>query len=189
MSKNGKMLALINYRLRLTLSDGRTLVGQMLAFDKHMNVVLADAEEWRTLKNRGKDGEVREQRRSLGLVILRGETLVSLSVEGPPPVTPEDRAKAAAARLAPGPGRGMAVGRGLPTGPVRGVGGPSAEAMQPQFPGMMGRGGMAPGFPGGQRPPLPPGGGGFPGGPPPPPPPGGFPGGGFPGAGFPGRGG
>lgn len=101
------MLALINYRLRVTLNDGRQLTGQMLAFDPHMNLVLADTEEFRKLKRRkgasskqdndddedgGDDDESStapmpsaEQKRTLGLIILRGETIVSLSVEGPPP--------------------------------------------------------------------------------------------------------
>jgi hypothetical protein len=42
-SQGGKMLSLINYRLRVTLNDGRQLTGQMLAFDPHMNLVLADS--------------------------------------------------------------------------------------------------------------------------------------------------
>jgi small nuclear ribonucleoprotein (snRNP)-like protein len=31
-------------------NDGRALVGQMLAYDKHMNFVLAECEEFRTVK-------------------------------------------------------------------------------------------------------------------------------------------
>lgn len=41
---SGKMLSLINYRLRVTLSDGRQITGQLLAFDAHMNVVLSECE-------------------------------------------------------------------------------------------------------------------------------------------------
>lgn len=36
-------MALINYRLRITLNDGRQMTGQMLAFDQHMNMVMADS--------------------------------------------------------------------------------------------------------------------------------------------------
>jgi hypothetical protein len=33
-NKQGKMQNLINYRMRVTLTDGRQMTGQMLAFDK-----------------------------------------------------------------------------------------------------------------------------------------------------------
>jgi small nuclear ribonucleoprotein B and B' len=89
------MLSLINWRLKVTINDGRALTGQMLAFDRHMNLVLADCEEFRRVRPKKKPGEdaapEQELKRTLGLVILRGETVVSLSVEGPPPVVDEDK--------------------------------------------------------------------------------------------------
>lgn len=89
------MLSLINWRLKVTINDGRALIGQMLAFDKHMNLVLADCEEFRRVRPKKKAGEEtapeQEMKRTLGLVILRGETVVSISVEGPPPVVDEDK--------------------------------------------------------------------------------------------------
>jgi small nuclear ribonucleoprotein B and B' len=98
------MLGLINWRLKVTINDGRAFVGQMLAFDKHMNLVLADCEEFRHVRPKKKAGESesapeQEMKRSLGLVILRGETVVSLSVEGPPPVQDEDKKNAVCAIL------------------------------------------------------------------------------------------
>jgi len=45
------------------------------------------------------------------LVILRGETIVSVSVEGPPPVGGDEKAS-----LTAGPGRGMPAGRGMGLG-------------------------------------------------------------------------
>jgi small nuclear ribonucleoprotein (snRNP)-like protein len=98
-SKGGKMLGLINWRLKVTINDGRALTGQMLAFDRHMNLVLADCEEFRRVRPKKKPGETetpaeQEMKRTLGLVILRGETVVSLSVEGPPPVVDEDKKNA-----------------------------------------------------------------------------------------------
>jgi len=92
------MLSLINWRLKVTINDGRALTGQMLAFDRHMNLVLADCEEFRRVRPKKKAGEEpapeQEMKRTLGLVILRGETVVSLSVEGPPPVVDEDKKNA-----------------------------------------------------------------------------------------------
>jgi small nuclear ribonucleoprotein B and B' len=92
------MLSLINWRLKVTINDGRALTGQMLAFDRHMNLVLADCEEFRRVRPKKKPGEEtapeQEMKRSLGLVILRGEAVVSLSVEGPPPVVDEDKKNA-----------------------------------------------------------------------------------------------
>jgi small nuclear ribonucleoprotein B and B' len=93
------MLSLINWRLKVTINDGRALTGQMLAFDRHMNLVLAECEEFRRVRPKKKAGEseagpMQEMKRALGLVILRGETVVSISVEGPPPVQDEDKKNA-----------------------------------------------------------------------------------------------
>jgi len=133
--KGSKMQNLIDYRVRITLEDGRQLTGLLMAFDKFMNLVLADTEEFRRIKRRSTttaqaDGE-QEEKRTLGLIILRGEQVVSLSVDAPP-VTE------GSGRLAPiqsGFGTAKPVGRGLPitanvasappgglAGPVRGVG-------------------------------------------------------------------
>lgn len=119
------------------------LVGTFMAFDRHMNMVLGDTEEYRRIKSKKGQGlqEERTEKRTLGLIILRGDSVVSLTIEGPPP--PEGDEK-----LTPGgPGVGRAVGRGLPVapmggapmglaGPVRGVGGPSPSMMQPPVQGM-----------------------------------------------------
>lgn len=93
------MLGLVNWRMKITINDGRSFVGKMLAFDRHMNLVLADCEEFRRVRPKKKQGEtetpaMQEMKRTLGLVILRGETVVSLSVEGPPPVVEEDKKSA-----------------------------------------------------------------------------------------------
>ncbi|EFA74520.1 putative small nuclear ribonucleoparticle-associated protein [Heterostelium album PN500] len=188
MPKSSKMLQFINWRIRVTIQDGRVIVGRFLAFDKHMNVVICDAEEFRRIKQKGK--EDREEKRTLGMVLIRGETVVSLSAESPPP----EEVKAKVAPQVPGgPGIGRAVGRGMMmtsgggappgannpvglTGPVRGVGSAAPGSMMPQG-GPVGRG-----FPPGMMPPPPGGpmGRGFPPGMMPPPPPGGPMGRGFP---------
>ena len=107
-TRNTRMMSLLNYRLKITLQDGRYLVGQMLAFDKHMNLVLGDTEEFRRIKTKkvvvGLPG--REEKRALGLVILRGETIVALSVEAPPP----SGDKRTPASFIPGTGAGRPAG-------------------------------------------------------------------------------
>lgn len=102
------MSNIVNYRLRITLSDSRILTGQMLAFDKHMNLVLADCEEFRKINKTAKDNSSAnlEQKRTLGLVILRGETIVSMSIDGPPPPSTDDiRSRGPGLMAGPGMGR------------------------------------------------------------------------------------
>jgi small nuclear ribonucleoprotein B and B' len=134
--KGNKMLQYVNWRMRIQISETRTLLGTFMAYDKHMNLVLGDCEEYR--KIRGKDKGDREEKRMLGLVLLRGENVISLSADTPPPPAPRAQLAAGAA-----PGAGKAAGRGMPvaplsaapkglSGPVRGVGGPAASLMTPQ---------------------------------------------------------
>ncbi|MCJ1431742.1 hypothetical protein MMC27_001097 [Xylographa pallens] len=184
-----------------------------------MNLVLADTEEFRRVKRKATKGAQSapgssapalvesEEKRTLGLTIVRGTHIISCSVDGPPPADPSARLGTSAPGgsgsappiLAAGPGISRPAGRGLPvglSGPAAGVGGPPPPGGFAGFPpggfpggappGFGGRGGPPGGPPGFAPPP------GFAGGPPqgfqPPPgfqaPPGGR---GFPPPGFGGR--
>jgi len=149
----------------------RVLVGTFMAFDKHMNLVLGDCEEQRRIKVKkaaGGGSEEREERRMLGLVLLRGESVVSIQIESMPRQPKAGPAAGPGAAHAAGRGAGAPVAVGAPVGlagPVRGVGGPAPGPMM-GMPGM----GMPPGVvPGAGMPPgMPPPGMGFPGMYPPP---------------------
>lgn len=133
-----------------------------------MNLVLADTEEFRRTRRKGKaaPGATQtvtetEERRAIGLTIIRGAHVISLTVDGPPPADPAARLggasgpSATAATLAAGPGVARPAGRGLPvglTGPAPGVGGPG-PGFGAGFPGAPGFGGPPPGFGGRGGPP------------------------------------
>lgn len=127
-----------------------------------MNLVLADTEEFRKSRQRGKGASgsttvEADQKQTLGLCIVRGTNIVSLSVESPPPADPSARLGAgvpgasASSAMPAGPGIGRPAGRGsMPiglTGPAAGVGGPAPAGGFPGFPGAPG------GFPGRGGPP------------------------------------
>ena len=83
-TRQSKFLMWINYRIRVTLSENRVLIGTFLAFDKHMNIVLSDTEEHCLVKSKNKKFD-REKRRTLGLVLIRGDSVIAISAESQEP--------------------------------------------------------------------------------------------------------
>jgi small nuclear ribonucleoprotein len=57
----------VNKTVSLLLKDGRILEGKLSGFDEYMNMILEDAEETKD-----------EQVRRLGVVILRGNNIVTI---------------------------------------------------------------------------------------------------------------
>jgi len=106
-----------------------------------MNLVLADTEEFRRVKRKPTKGQApgsaepafieTEEKRTLGMTIVRGAHIVSTSVEGPPPADASARlgkeGPQAAAPAMAAPGISRPVGRGAGgaglQGPAQGVGG------------------------------------------------------------------
>ena len=84
MSQKSKFWQWIDHRVRVTIADQRMLVGTFIAFDKHLNIVLADTEEFRVLKALKPTDPEREIKRSLGLLVLRGDNIISISAEKAP---------------------------------------------------------------------------------------------------------
>ncbi len=141
-----KLMNWLNYRVRITLHDGRQLVGTFLAFDRHMNLVIADCEEYRKIKDKSGAGEDRELKRTLGLMLLRGEGIISMNPEAPPP-SQAKKVGESAGQVRPGVAVPMGRGSGVMPHPMG-------------FPPVTRGAGMPPGMmpPGMMPPPPPPGG-------------------------------
>ncbi|CUG85785.1 small nuclear ribonucleoprotein protein, putative [Bodo saltans] len=77
-------MSYINNVLHITTDDNRELTGKLLVFDRHMNIVLSDVVETRVVGGQGKKtagGASSAVERKLGLVLLRGEHVVSLRAD------------------------------------------------------------------------------------------------------------
>jgi len=59
----------MDQKLSLLLKDSRVIEGKLTGYDEYMNMVLSDAEE-----------TMNENKRRLGIVILRGNNVVSISI-------------------------------------------------------------------------------------------------------------
>ena len=115
MSRSSKFLQWINYRIRVTIQDSRTLVGTFIAFDKHMNLVLVETEEFRKIKPKKPEEKEREMKRCLGLVLLRGDSIVTMSAEAPPAQAGRRIGEGA---MMGGPGRAAPMGRAMQVTPM-----------------------------------------------------------------------
>ena len=78
----------LNLTVKCLTKDGRTFVGIFKAFDKRMNVVLTNSTEFRRVRRRKDDNNpdspfvIKEEKRNLGMIVMRGEHIVSMAAEG-----------------------------------------------------------------------------------------------------------
>ncbi|CAB4253025.1 similar to Saccharomyces cerevisiae YER029C SMB1 Core Sm protein Sm B [Maudiozyma barnettii] len=95
---NSRLSDLVGYKLRVLTEDGRVYIGELMAFDKHMNVILSDCVEERIpkqeqlkLRQNKTIDEVKVEKRTLGLVILRGEHILTTVVQDKPLISKRER--------------------------------------------------------------------------------------------------
>eukprot|EP00931_Biecheleriopsis_adriatica_P028521 TRINITY_DN1699_c0_g1_i1.p2 TRINITY_DN1699_c0_g1~~TRINITY_DN1699_c0_g1_i1.p2 ORF type:complete len:192 (+),score=42.73 TRINITY_DN1699_c0_g1_i1:80-655(+) len=93
-----KLAQFFNWRVSVTLTDGRVLVGTLMAVDKHVNLVLCNTEEYRKYKVKGKP-EGKELKRMLGFIVVRGTGVLYVQPEalGKEELVETDRPKKKAA--------------------------------------------------------------------------------------------
>ncbi|GCF01149.1 Sm B [Zygosaccharomyces mellis] len=97
--QDARLPDLIGFRLRVLTQDGRVYVGELLAFDKFMNLVLKNCIEERIprtqldkLKDDNSDKtNIKVEKRTLGLAILRGEQVLSTVVQDKPQLSKRER--------------------------------------------------------------------------------------------------
>ncbi|RCK63095.1 Small nuclear ribonucleoprotein-associated protein B [Candida viswanathii] len=94
INKKTKLSNILNHQIKIHTIDNRYYVGTLLSFDKHMNLVLSDTFESRITKKSYSQLKKHElgaapvyEKRNLGLIILRGEQIVSLTIESAAPIT------------------------------------------------------------------------------------------------------
>merc|ERR1712137_254303 len=75
-----KLAQFFNWKVSVTLVDGRVLVGTLMAVDKHVNLVLCNTEEYRKYKVKGKP-EGKELKRMLGFIVVRGVNVLYVHPE------------------------------------------------------------------------------------------------------------
>ncbi|VWU48410.1 small nuclear ribonucleoprotein-associated protein B, putative [Hepatocystis sp. ex Piliocolobus tephrosceles] len=123
MGKNSRLENWLQYRVRVTISDTRYFVGTFLSYDRHMNIVLVDAEEFRKVKS--VEESFKEIKRVVGLILIRGENIVSFTAERAP------ISKKSTVNVV---NKGVATGRGIPLGTYM----PMQGGFNPNMPGPIG---------------------------------------------------
>lgn len=78
LPKSNKLDRLINCKVNILTRNKSSFIGTLLSFDNHMNLVLNDCEEFKTTKSR------KEVKRFLGLIVIRGENVISVVMESQP---------------------------------------------------------------------------------------------------------
>lgn len=125
------------WRIKVSLHDGRTITGKNHASDRHMNIILDEADETRVIKRKG---EVETHTRNLGFVMIRGMSISHIDF-AEKPVGKVDKKKAEPkAKVAPNL-LGM-----MPKMPMPGMMRPGMP-MPGMMPGMMGAKMPMPGMP------------------------------------------
>ncbi|SSD59316.1 uncharacterized protein SCODWIG_01077 [Saccharomycodes ludwigii] len=80
---------LIDYRIKVLTTNGAIYIGKLMGFDKHMNLCLLDCiekkitnKQLKDLKKRGgTTSAISTTSRTLGFIILRGEHILTTTVE------------------------------------------------------------------------------------------------------------
>ena len=85
--KRNKITKYLNYTIEVRTISGKTFEGKFLSYDKHMNIILSECIEYRTLINK-KTKEERRIQRNIGLMILRGDCVLGYT-----PLTPPSKQK------------------------------------------------------------------------------------------------
>ncbi|CAI5755785.1 unnamed protein product [Candida verbasci] len=124
---NLKLSDLLNYRLKISTVDNKNYIGILLSFDDKLNLVLSETEETRINKrtyaemrknnsNNNNTGSSTNnikpvyEKRTLGLIILRGDQIVNLTIESTPLTSVKDRIEKGANKF--GKDRPLAKPRG-----------------------------------------------------------------------------
>mmetsp|Transcript_62273 Transcript_62273/g.148636 ORF Transcript_62273/g.148636 Transcript_62273/m.148636 type:complete len:208 (-) Transcript_62273:69-692(-) len=154
MMTRRKLAQFFNWRVSVTLTDGRVLVGVLMAVDRHVNLVLCHTEEYRRYKVRGKP-EGKELKRMLGFIVVRGVNILYVQPEelGKEEIVEPVKARKAKAnaKSAPAATPAKPAAAALPQLPAGMPALPNMAALLAARPAGMP---ALPGFPGGQLPNL-----------------------------------